>query len=152
MPTLAHNKQAAHEYEFLESFEAGIALTGPEVKSVKAGRISLRGSYVSIDVKGTIELVGAHISTYAPAGPAGQPPQQDPDRRRTLLMRSREINQLRGKLTQSGLTILPKRVYTKGSLIKVEVVLGRGKKCHDKRETIKKREAQKQIRRRLKSR
>lgn len=149
MPTLATNKQAAHDYEFLESVEAGIVLTGAEVKSAKAGHVTLRGSHVSISPDGALELVGASISPYAPAGPdAGYVP----DRRRGLLLHAREIDRLRGKLGAEGLTILPKRVYTKGSLVKVELALARGKKRHDKRAAIKKREADREIRRGLKQR
>lgn len=144
MPTLAHNKEAAFHYEILEKFEAGIKLSGPEVKAAKAGQINLRGSYVSF-IKNEPFLVNAHINPYKPA--AGAQKDYSPTRERKLLLRRKEINYLRGKTASSGLTIIPLSVYTKNVLIKVEIALARGKKIYDKRESIKKREIQRQMRR-----
>jgi SsrA-binding protein len=146
MPTLAHNKEAAFHYEILEKFEAGIKLSGPEVKAAKLGQINLRGSYVSF-IKNEPFLVNAHINPYKPA--AGVQKDYSPTQTRKLLLRQKEINYLRGKTGTAGLTIIPLSVYTKGGLVKIEIALARGKKLYDKRESIKKREVQRQIQRRM---
>jgi SsrA-binding protein len=146
MPTIAINKKARFEYQILDKFEAGIALTGPEVKSVRAERMNLTGSYVSI-ASGNVILVGAHIPRYPQAG---KQPDYDPDRTRRLLLHKREIAKLAGKLEQKGLTLVPLSVYTKGSKIKLEFGLGRGKQEFEKRETLKKRDSDREIRRALK--
>lgn len=146
MPTLAINKKARFEYQILDKFEAGIALTGPEVKSVRAERMNLTGSYVSI-ASGNVILVGAHIPRYPQAG---LQPDYDPDRTKRLLLHKREIAKLAGKLEQKGLTLVPLSVYTKGSKIKLEFGLGRGKQEFEKRETLKKRDSDREIRRALK--
>ena len=148
MPTLAHNKEAAFHYEILEKFEAGLKLSGPEVKATKLGQINLRGSYVSF-IKNEPFLVNAHINPYKPA--AGVQKDYSPTRPRKLLLRQKEINYLRGKTEASGLTIIPLSVYTKNALIKIEIALARGKKIYDKRESIKKREIERQIQRKMKS-
>ncbi|MEK7653294.1 MAG: SsrA-binding protein SmpB [Patescibacteria group bacterium] len=142
------NKEAAFSYELIDSFEAGLVLSGPEVKSVKNGRVSLKGSYISIDQSSEAWLVGAHIAPYLPA--KGNQADYEPDRRRKLLLNKKEIHSLLGKGKQKGLTIIPLSVYTKRGLIKVEIALARGKSKVDKRETIKKREAQREIRRAMK--
>ena len=148
MPTIAANKKALYDYRVLEKLEAGIVLSGPEVKSVKAGQINLKGSYVTVDSQSQVWLIGAHISTYKPA--VSVQTNYHPDQERRLLLRKKEINYLRGKSREKGLTIMPISVYTKGSLIKLEIGIVKGKKLYDKRETIKKREIDRQIRRRLK--
>ncbi|MAF13982.1 MAG: SsrA-binding protein [Parcubacteria group bacterium] len=150
MPNFATNKKALHDYTVIEKFEAGIVLSGPEVKSVKAGQINLKGSYISIDSKSELWLVGAHISSYKPA--VSVQTDYQPDRSRKLLLRNKEIDHLRGKSKEKGLTILPISVYTKGSLIKLEIGIVKGKKKQDKRQTIKKREVDREIRRKLKQR
>lgn len=146
MPTLAVNKKARHDYEILETVEAGLALLGHEVKSVRDGGMSLQGAYVSLR-GGAVWLIGAHIPKYKPAGPLEG---HDPDRTRQLLLHKREIGRLMGKLQQKGLTLVPISVYTCGSKIKVEVGLARGKKQFEKREQIKKRDLDRDVRRFLK--
>lgn len=148
MPTITTNKKALYDYRVLEKFEAGVVLTGPEVKSVKAGQINLKGSYITIDNKSQTWLVGAHIAPYKPA--ASIQTNYRPTQNRKLILHTKEIDYLRGKEKEKGLTILPISVYTKGSLIKIEVALVKGKKQYDKRETIKKRELDREIRRKLK--
>ncbi len=147
MPNIATNKKALHDYQVLEKLEAGLVLSGPEVKSIKTGQINLKGSYVSINGKNQVYLVGAHISAYKPA--AANQINYQATRNRKLLLNKKEINYLAGKSKERGLTIMPISVYTKGSLIKVELGLVRGKKQYDKRETIKKREIDREIRRKM---
>lgn len=145
MPNLAVNKKATFEYEILEKFEAGLMLTGAEVKSVRNGNIRLLGSYVTFH--GTsATLLNAHISPYKYA----QNEEYDPTRSRRLLLKQKEINYLRGKLSEKGLTIIPLSVYTKGNLIKIEIGVGRGKKTFDKRESVKKRDQKREIAKKLK--
>ncbi len=147
MPTLATNRRARHDYHILQTMEAGVALSGPEVKSIKRGSISLAGSYIRIDRNGSAKLVGCHIAAYPPA--AGMQRGYDPSRERQILLRRTQLNALIGTLKQSGLTFLPLSVYTKGSLIKLELGVARGKQQHDKRAAIKKREVEREIRSRL---
>ncbi len=143
MPTLADNRQARHDYQILETFEAGIILTGPEVKSAKAGQVNLRASYVTIK-DNAAWLINCHIAPYKPANlGAGY----QPTRTRKLLMKRHEIDTLIGKSKAAGQTLVPLSVYTKRGLVKVEIALGRGKRLHDKRETIKKREIKRSIER-----
>ena len=132
---LASNRRARHDYHLLERFEAGIALTGTEVKSARAGRIQLKDSYVEIR-DGEAYLVGAHISPY----PHGARENHAPERRRKLLLKRREIDKLFGRTTLRGATIVPLSVYLKGNLIKLEIALAEGKKHFDKRESEKRRE------------
>lgn len=146
MPTLAENKKAKFDHDILDTFEAGIALLGHEVKSVRAGGMSLRGAYVTI-ARGGVWLIGAHIPRYPQAGPL---PDHDPDRTRALLLHTREIAKLAGKLEQKGLTLVPISVYTKGSKIKLSFGLARGKKQFEKKETLKRRDVDREIRRSLK--
>ena len=145
MPTLATNKKALADYTVLEKFESGIVLSGPEVKSVKGGQVNLKGSYISITPTRQAYLVGTHISPYRQA--AGILVNYDPTQQRKLLLHKRELDYLMGKSREKGLTILPISVYTKGSLIKVELGLVRGKRQYDKRATIKKRQVERDIRR-----
>lgn len=145
MPTLTTNKRAWHDYQILEEHEAGIVLTGAEVKAIKQGHANLRGSYISIRQQ-EVWLIGAHISPYAMAAGRGQ---MDPARDRKLIMRRKEIDSLQGKEHSQGLTIVPLSVYTKGGLIKVKLGICRGKKAHDKRSSIKKRETDRLIQRAL---
>jgi len=142
------NKQARFDYSILETFEAGIVLSGQEVKSIKNGTISLKGSYVTM--KGNeAYLLNAYVAPYKMAGPL---PSYDPSRSRKLLLHRREISSLIGKLKQKGHTLVPLKIYTKHGKIKLEFGLGVGKKLADKRETIKKREVNRQIERALKLR
>lgn len=141
MPTLATNKDARFRYRILEEIEAGIVLAGPEVKSAKRGNMNLQGSYATIRGN-ALWLINCHIGPYAPA--AAMNP-SDPRRDRKLLVKKQEISSLIGKLKSEGLTLLPLSFYTKSGLIKVALGLGRGKKQHDRRASIKKRESDRRI-------
>ena len=135
MKILAVNRRARFEYELLERLTAGIALTGSEVKSLRSGSVNLQDGYVAFE-GGEAFLVGVHISPYHNAGYA----QHDPVRRRKLLLHAREMHRLIGKVTEKGLTVVALAIGIEGNWIKVELGLGRGKKLHDKRETIRRRE------------
>ncbi len=145
---VAENRRARHDYHIEETYEAGIALTGSEIKSVRAGRLNLRGSYARV-VNEEIFLYEMHISPYEQAGVYYN---HDPLRPRKLLLHRREIRRLIGLIRQKGLTLVPLRVYFKGRRAKVELGVARGKKVYDKREDIAKREAQRDIERAIKSR
>lgn len=145
MSTLADNKKAHFDYQILETFEAGIVLSGQEVKSAKKGQINLKGAYVTFH-SGNPHLLNAHITKYQNAGPL---PDYDPTQSRRLLLKKREISYLQGKLGEKGLTIVPLSVYTSRHLIKVSIGLAKGKQLHDKRETIKKRELDREVKRSL---
>lgn len=147
MPALAENRRSRFDYEILETIEAGIVLTGQEVKSVKLGRMSLTGSFGTIH-DNAVWLTGASIPPYQPKN---APPNYDPERSRKLLLNRKEIDRLIGKMKERGLTLVPLKVYTTHGRIKVELGLGRGKKTHDKRETIRRREAAREIDRTLKN-
>ncbi len=142
---LAENRQARFNYEILETFQAGLVLTGQEVKAAKKGAVSLKGAFVTFHGN-EAKLTNAHITKYAPAGPL---PNYDPTRSRTLLLKKREINYLRGKSLEKGLTIVPLKMYTRNRLIKVEVAVARGKHAYDKRATVKKRDLEREVRRAL---
>lgn len=143
MPTLVTNKQAFFDYDILETVEAGIALSGQEVKSLRKGGGSLKGSYAVF--KGSIPfLINASIPAYKHAGKLED---YEPTQARQLLLHKREIERLKGKSAVQGLTLLPLRIYTTRTRIKVELGLGRGKKQHEKRAIIKKREQDREIRR-----
>lgn len=146
MKTIAENKKAYFTYQILEKFEAGMVLTGQEVKSIKSGRINLAGSYV-VFRGGETYLINANIPPYQPKN---APADYDPSGARKLLLKKREINYLIGKSAQKSLTLIPLRVYTKKGRIKLEFGIARGKKKSDKRELIKKRTAQKEMARWLK--
>jgi SsrA-binding protein len=147
MKTLAHNKKATFDYALLDRYEAGLVLSGQEVKSIKTGHISLKGSFVTI--KGDeLYLTNAFVPPYPFAG---QLTNYEPSRSRKLLVKKSEIKRLLGKVHTEGLTLVPIRVYTKKRLLKLEFALARGKKKFDKRETIKKRDAQRKTQRALRS-
>lgn len=147
MPILAINKRANYDYEIKEKFEAGIVLFGHEVKSVKTGHINLKGGFVTLKRTGRelpeLYLTNAHIPLYKFAGAAKD---YDPYRPRKLLLKKNEIKYLVGKKQEQGLTLVPLKIYTKHSLIKLEFGVGKGKKKADKREAIKKREQDRKIR------
>jgi SsrA-binding protein len=145
MKVYAENRKARFNYEILEEFEAGIILSGAEVKSIRAGHISLKEAFATVR-NGEIFLTNAHISPYKPAGNEGY----DPTRSRKLLLNSSEITKLIGKSGEQGLTLVPLRVYDKSGKIKVEIGLAKGKKKYDKREIIKKREQIREVKRDLK--
>ncbi|KPJ85809.1 SsrA-binding protein [Parcubacteria bacterium SG8_24] len=146
MPILAENKRARYEYDILDTYEAGLALTGPEVKSVRAGKMKLSGAHVAVR-HDAAWLIGAHIPAYPKAGRSGE---VDPYRSRRLLLHRRELKHLAGKGEQKGLTFVPISAYTKGSKIKLSFALARGKKRYEKREAIKKRDIERELRRTLK--
>ena len=138
---VATNRKARHEYFIEDTFEAGIALTGTEIKSVRAGSVSLQEGYVQIR-DGELWLVEVHIAAYEQAGQWTH----DPKRPRRLLMHRKEINRLQGIVQERGYTIVPLRMYMKGKLAKVEIALVRGKHQYDKRAAIAKRDAERRIR------
>jgi SsrA-binding protein len=144
---IAENRRARHEYQLLDRVEAGIALTGTEVKSLRDGRVTLQRAYADVR-DGEVYLVGAHISEYA----QGNMMNHDPDRDRKLLLHRREISSLIGKVSERGLTLVPTRLYFKEGRAKVELAVARGKEARDKRRDIAEREAKRQIERALKDR
>ena len=144
---IAENRRARHDYHLLERLEAGLVLTGTEVKSLRDGRANLARAYGDVR-DGEVWLVGAHISTYE----QGNIQNHDPDRDRKLLLKSREIASLIGKVQEKGLTLIPTRLYFKNGRAKVELAVARGKDVRDKRRDISKRDADRQIERALKSR
>ena len=133
---VANNKNAGYDYFIEERYECGITLIGTEVKSVRMGKVSIKESYVQIDSHGELIIIGMNISPYE----KGNIFNRDPIRTRKLLMHRKEIDKLAGKVKTDGYTLVPLRVYLKGSLVKVEIGLARGKKNYDKRETIAKKD------------
>lgn len=144
---IADNRRARHEYHLLERVEAGLALTGSEVKSLRQGHTSLRRAYAD-SRDGELWLVGLHIPAYEQA--SIEP--HDPDRDRKLLLHRRQIDQLSGKAAERGLTLVPTRLYFKNGRAKVELALARGKEGRDKRRDIADRETKRRLERELKSR
>ena len=142
MSALAENKKARFDYEILETLEAGIVLSGQEVKAAKAGHINLIGSFVTFH-QGNALLTNAHINPYSHAHPLED---YDPTHSRRLLLHKRELSYLQGKSQEKGLTIVPLQVYTKNRLVKIEIAVARGRHAYDKREAIKKREVQRELR------
>lgn len=132
--SIAVNRKARHLYELSDFLEAGIELTGPEVKSIRAGKVNFLDSYVDFR-NGQAWLVSLHIAPYENAGYAPQ----EADRTRRMLLHRQEIGRLAAAVAQKGLTVVPVRIYFKNRHIKVEIALGRGKKLHDHRETLKRR-------------
>lgn len=145
---VAENRKARHDYSIEESFEAGIVLTGSEIKSVRAGRVNLRGSFARI-FNDEVYLYDSHISPYEQSGTHFN---HEPTRPRKLLLHRREISRLEGLVRQKGLTLVPLRMYFKGRRAKLELGVARGKKNYDRREDIAKRDAQRTIERVMKSR
>ncbi len=140
--SISQNKKAYHNYEILEKIEAGIILFGYEVKSVRAGQITLDGSYILIDKTNKIYLVGANIK---PLQPENTPLSYNEIRQRELLLKSKQVKELKEKTEIIGNTLIPLSIYSKDGLIKVEIALAKGKRKFDKRESIKKREAEREI-------
>ncbi|HPT08286.1 MAG TPA: SsrA-binding protein SmpB [bacterium] len=147
MKILAVNKKATFDYQVLETFEAGLVLFGHEVKSLRNGQVNLKGSYISFgtDLKNSSEafLVNSHISLYKPVGKLEN---YDPNRPRKLLLKKKELVYLIGKTQEKGLTVIPIKLYTKNSFIKLEIAIAKGKKSFDKREDLKKKDIKKYIR------
>lgn len=141
---LALNKKAHHLYELSDFLEAGIELTGPEVKSIRQGKVNFIDSYIDFR-NGEAWLVSLHIAPYANAGYV----LQEPSRKRRLLLHSREIARLAAQVAQKGLTVVPTRMYFKNGRIKVEIALGRGKKLHDHRESLKRQAAERDAQREM---
>ena len=144
---VAVNRRARHDYFIEESVEAGVVLTGSEVKSLRAGKAQLKDSYGRI-TRGEVFLFNAHISEYTPASRFGH----DPRRTRKLLLHRKEIERLIGKVKEKGLTLVPLRIYFRHGRAKVELGLGRGKKTYDKRESIKERETKREVERAIRGR
>src|SRR5213080_2482766 len=144
---IAENRKARHEYQLLERYEAGIVLTGTEVKSLRQGGATLQQAYADVR-EGEVWLIGAHIAEYG----QGNVHNHETDRDRKLLMHRKEIASLYGKVRERGLTLVPTRMYFKDGRAKVELALARGKETRDKRRDIARREADRQIERALKSR
>ncbi len=138
---LSDNRQAGHNYHLLERFEAGLALTGTEVKAAKIGRIQLKDAYAEVEAN-EAWLLNAHISQYS----HGNRENHEPTRRRKLLLHRQEIDKLLAKTREQGLTLIPTKMYLKNGHIKVELAVAKGKKLHDKRETERKREMEAEAR------
>jgi SsrA-binding protein len=143
---IAKNKKAFHDYEILEELEAGIILTGPEVKSVRAGKVNLKGSFASILSDDRVYVNNLHISPYNFADNSGY----DEVRRRELLLKKSEREMLAKRLNEAGVALIPTRLYLKKGLVKMAIALARGKKQHDKRHDLKKKSQQREIDRSLK--
>jgi len=152
MSTFCVNKKASYDYEILVEYEAGLVLFGYEVKSIKSGRVSLKGSFIRFQKKGQKNipepfLVNASIPIYKYASGIDN---YKPERSRKLLLHKKEIKKLLGKTHEQGLTLIPLKIYTKNSFLKLKFALARGKKKHDKRELIKKRDISRKIQRAIK--
>ena len=141
------NRQAAHNYHLLERFEAGLVLTGTEVKAIRSGKVNLKESYAAIR-NGEAWLLNCHISPYA----FGNRENHEPLRSRKLLLHQQELRRLTGKVTERGLTLVPTQMYLKNGRIKLEIALARGKKLYDKRETERRKTADKEARQAVKHR
>ena len=141
---IATNRKARHDYIIEDSYEAGLVLTGSEIKSIRAGQVNLRDGYAAIR-EGEVWLLNVHITPYKQASYQNH----EPRRERKLLLHRREINRLTGKLQEKGLTLVPLRIYLKNSRAKVELGLARGKKSYDKRQTLREKSDRRQIERAL---
>lgn len=144
---IANNKKAYHDYFILETYEAGISLAGTEVKSLRMGKCSVKESFIRIE-NGEVFIYGMHISPYE----KGNIFNKDPLRVRKLLLHKNEINKLLGKTKEKGMTVVPLKVYFKGSLVKMEIGLARGKKLYDKRDDIAKKDQKREAQREFKVR
>jgi SsrA-binding protein len=144
---IAENRKAFHDYHILETFEAGIVLVGTEVKSIREGSANLRDSFARVE-DGEVWLYNVHINPYSHRGYSDH----EPTRRRKLLLHRQEIRKLIGKTVEKGLTLVPTRLYFKNGHVKVALALARGKQAHDKRETVKRREAERETRAAVKER
>ncbi|HEY7075676.1 MAG TPA: SsrA-binding protein SmpB [Solirubrobacteraceae bacterium] len=147
MPDVAVNRQARHRYHLLDKWEAGLVLTGTEVKSLRGGHVQLKDGYASVR-DGEVWLHNVHIPPYAPATRENH----EPERSRKLLLHRREIERLIGKTKEKGLTLVPTRLYFKGPHAKVEIALARGKDVGDKRQSLKEREMRREMERAIRGR
>lgn len=144
---IADNRKARHDFHIDETFEAGLVLTGTEIKSVRAGKVNLRDSHARVE-RGEVWLYGMHIAPYE----HGNRFNHDPDRPRKLLLHRREIDYLAGRVRERGYTLVPLKLYVKGSWAKVELALARGKKLYDKRAAIARRDAERRMAQALRAR
>jgi SsrA-binding protein len=147
LKTIATNRQAFHNYHIGDTYEAGLVLTGSEIKSIRAGRVSLGDAYVKPE-RGELWLHNLHIARYEAASYLGH----EPRRPRKLLLHKKEVRNLAGQVAEKGLTVVPTRIYIKGHVTKVEIALARGKKLYDKREAITRREVARELARVTKKR
>ncbi len=138
--TVATNRKARHDYHIEDTYEAGLVLTGTEIKSIRASRVNLRDSYATLK-EGELWLMNAHIAPYNQGSYANH----EPRRPRKLLMHRREINRIAGRIQEKGFTLVPLRLYLKNNLAKVELGLARGKKQYDKRATLREKETRREI-------
>ena len=145
--TITVNRKAYHDYIILESLEAGIVLMGSEIKSIRAGRVNIRDAYAKPE-NGEIWLVNAHVAAYEAASHFGH----EPNRPRKLLLHRHQINELTAEVSQKGLTLVPLKLYIKKGTAKLELGVARGKRLHDKRESIARRETEREIERAMKRR
>ena len=144
---IAENRKARHDYHLLESFEAGIVLVGTEVKAIREGRVNLRDSFARVE-DGEVYVQNMHISAYSHRGYSDH----QPTRPRKLLLHKNEVRKLIGKTVERGMTLVPVRMYFKNGRVKVEICLAKGKREHDRRETIKRRESERESRAAIKER
>ncbi len=144
---VAENRKASHDYHLLETFEAGVVLVGTEVKAIREGRVNLRDSYCRVE-GGEVYAYNVHISAYSHRGYADH----EPTRRRKLLLHAEEIRKLIGKTVERGMTLVPVRLYFKKGRVKLAISLAKGKKTYDKRETVKRRDADRETRAAIKAR
>lgn len=144
---IAENRKARHDYHILETFEAGVVLLGTEVKAIREGRVNLRDSFARLD-RGEVWLQNVHISPYSHTGYA----HHEERRQRKLLLHRTEIQKLTGRVTEKGLTLVPLEMYFKDGRVKVGLALVKGKQLHDKRETIRRREVDRETRAAVKER
>jgi len=145
--SIAENRKAFHDYHIVETFEAGVVLVGTEVKAIREGNANLRDSFARVE-DGEVWAYNIHINPYSHRGYADH----EPTRRRKLLLHRHEIRKLIGKTVEKGMTLVPTRLYFKNGHVKVSLGLARGKQAHDKRETIKRREAERETRAAVKER
>jgi SsrA-binding protein len=145
--SIAENRKAFHDYHILETFEAGVQLLGTEVKAIREGNVNLRDSFARVD-DGEIWIFNVHINPYSHRGYADH----EPTRKRKLLLHRQEIRKLIGRTVERGLTLVPTRMYFKNRHVKIAIALAKGKQAHDKRETIKRREADRETRAAVKER
>ena len=145
--TIAENRKARHDYHILDTWEAGVALLGTEVKSIREGRVNLRDSYARVD-NGEVWMLNVHISPYSHRGSAAH----EELRQRKLLLHRDEIRKMVGQVAEKGLTLVPLELYFKSGRVKVRLGLAKGKQAHDKRETLRRREVDRETRAAVKSR
>jgi SsrA-binding protein len=144
---IADNRKAYHDFHILDTFEAGVVLVGTEVKAIREGRVNLRDSFGRVEA-GEVWVYNVHISAYSHRGYADH----EPTRRRKLLLNREEIRKLIGKTVERGMTLVPTRMYFKNGRVKIAIGLAKGKKAHDKRETVRRREAERETRAAIKER